>query len=56
MSLKDFIIHIRIAEQNKTRDKAEIAKELSSNENVVEERPKPKFNRLKRQNPRTKPN
>ena len=56
MSLEDVIIHIRIEEQNKTRDKAERAKELSSKENVVEERPRPKFNRPKRQNPRTKPN
>ena len=56
MSLEDVIIHIRIEEQNKTRDKAERAKELSSKENVVEERPRPKFNRPKRQNLRTKPN
>ena len=56
MSLEDVIIHIRIEEQKKTRDKVEIAKELSSKENVVEERPRPKFNRPKRQNPRTKPN
>ena len=50
------VIHISIEEQNKTRDKYERAKELSSKANVVEERPKPKFNRPKRQNPRTKPN
>ena len=56
MSLEDVIIHIRIEEQNKTRDKAERAKELSSKANVVEERLGPKFNRPKRQNPRTKPN
>ena len=56
MSLEDVIIHIRIEEQNKTRDKVERAKELSSKANVVEERPRPKFNRPKRQNPRTKPN
>ena len=56
MSLEDVIIHIRIEEQNNTRDKDERAKKLSSKENVVEERPRPKFNRLKRQNPKTKPN
>ena len=56
MSIEDVIIHIRIEEQNKTKDKAERAKELSSNAKVVEERPRPKFNRPKRQNPRTKPN
>ena len=56
MSLEDVIIHIRIEEQNKTRDKVERAKELSSKSNAVEERPRPKFNRPKRQNPRTKPN
>ena len=56
MSLKDVIIHIRIEEQNKTRDKAKRAKELSSKANVVEERPRPKSNRPKRQNPKTKPN
>ena len=56
MSLQDVIIHIRIEEQNKTRDKAERAKELFSKENVVEDIPRPKFNRPKRQNPRTKPN
>ena len=56
MFLKDVIIHIRIEEQNKTMDKAERAKELSSKENMVEERQRPKFNWPKRQNPRTKPN
>ena len=56
MSLEDVIIHIRIEEQNKTGDKAERAKELSSKANVVEERPRSKFNRPKRQNPKTKPN
>ena len=40
ISLEDVIIHIRIKEQNETRDKAKKAKELSSMENVVEERPK----------------
>ena len=48
MSLEDVIIHIRIEEQNKTREKTERAKELSSKANVVEERPKPKFNKPKR--------
>ena len=56
MSLEDVIIHTRIEEQNKTRDKAERAKELSSNTNVIEEIPRPKFNRPNRQNPRTKTN
>ena len=56
MSVEDVIIHKRIEEQNKTKDKAEKAKELSSKENVVEERPRLKFNKPKRQNPRTKPN
>ena len=55
MFLKDVIIHIRIEEQNKTADKAERAKELFSKENMVKEKPKPKFNKPKRQNPRTKP-
>ena len=36
MSLEDVIMHIRIEEQNKTRDKAKRAKELSSKANVVE--------------------
>ena len=40
ISLEDVIIHTRIKEQNETRDKAEKAKELSSMENVAEERPK----------------
>ena len=56
MSLEDVIIHIMIEEQNKTRDKAKRAKELSPKENVVEERPRPKFNKPQRQNPSTKPN
>ena len=41
MSLEDIIIHIRIEEQNKTRDKVERSKELFSKENVIEERPRP---------------
>ena len=56
MSLEDFIIYIGIEEQNKTRDKAERAKELSSKVNVVEKIPRPKFNRPKKENHRTKPN
>ena len=56
MSLEDVIIHIRIEEQNKAREKVERVKELSSKANLVEERPRPKFNRPKRQNLRTKPN
>ena len=55
MSLEDVIIHIRIEEQNKSRDKAEIANELSSKANVVENRPRPKFNIAKTQNLRTMP-
>ena len=55
MSLEDVVIHVRI-EEKKTRDKAKRAKELSSKENVVEEIPRPKFNRPERQNTRTKPN
>ena len=56
MFVEDVIIHIRIEEKNKTRDKTKRAKDLSSKENVVEEIPRPKFNRPKRQNPMTKPN
>ena len=56
MSLKDVIIHIRIEEQNYNRDKVEKAKELSSKANVIEEKPKPKNNRSRKQNSRTKPN
>ena len=56
MSLEDVIIHIRIEEQNKTRDKAKRAKELSYKANVVEEKPRFEFNRSKRQSPRSKPN
>ena len=56
MSLKDVIIHIRIEEQNRNRDKVEKPKELSSKANVVEEKPKPKNNNSRKQNFRTKPN
>ena len=56
MSLKDVIIHIRIEEQNYNRDKVEKAKELSSKANVIEEKHKPKNNRSRKQNSRTKPN
>ncbi|RVW58559.1 Retrovirus-related Pol polyprotein from transposon TNT 1-94 [Vitis vinifera] len=56
MSLEDVIIHIRIEEQNRNRDNVEKPKELSSKANVVEEKPKPKNNRSKKQNSRTKPN
>ncbi|KAJ9684091.1 hypothetical protein PVL29_016537 [Vitis rotundifolia] len=56
MSLEDVIIHIRIEEQNRNRDNIEKAKELSSKANVVEEKPKPKNNRSRKQNSRTKPN
>ena len=54
MSLEDVMIYIRIEEQNKTRDKAKRVKELSSKANVEEERSRPKNNRFKRQNLRTK--
>ena len=40
MSQEDVIIHIRFEEQNKTKDKAEKAKELSFKASVVEERPR----------------
>ncbi|KAL6339278.1 hypothetical protein AAG906_024429 [Vitis piasezkii] len=56
MSLEDVIIHIRIEEQNQNRDNVEKAKELSSKANVVEEKPKPKNNRFRKQNSRTKLN
>ncbi|KAJ9680257.1 hypothetical protein PVL29_019539 [Vitis rotundifolia] len=56
MSLEDVIIHIRIEEQNRNRDNIEKAKELSSKANVVEDKPKPKNNRSRKQNSRTKPN
>ena len=56
MSLENVIIHIRIEEQNRNRDNIEKAKELSSKANVVEEKLKPKNNRPRKQNPRTKPN
>ncbi|KAL6341750.1 hypothetical protein AAG906_037994 [Vitis piasezkii] len=56
MFLEDVIIHIRIEEQNQNRDNIEKAKELSSKANVVEEKPKPKNNRSRKQNSRTKPN
>ena len=56
MSLKDVIIHIRIEKQNQNRDNVEKAKELSSKANVVEEKPKLKNNKSRKQNSRTKPN
>ena len=56
MSLEDVIIHIRIKEQNRNRDNIEKAKELSSKANVVEEKSKPKNNKFRKQNFRTKPN
>ena len=56
MSLEDVIIHIRIEEQNRNRDNFEKAKKLSSKANVVEEKLKPKNNRSKKQNSRTKLN
>ena len=56
MSLKDLIIYIRIEEQNQNRDNVKKVKELSSKANVVEEKPKPKNNRFRKQNSRTKLN
>ena len=56
MSLEDIIIHIRIEEENRNMDNVEKAKELSSKANVVEEKPKPKNNKSRKQNIRTKPN
>ena len=56
MSLQDVIIHIRIEEQNRNRDNVEKANELSFKANIVEEKPKPKNNRSKKQNSKTKPN
>ena len=56
MSLEDVIIHIRIEEQNLSRENIEKAKELSSKANVVEEKPKPKNNMSRKQNFRTNPN
>lgn len=56
MSQEDVIIHIRIEEQNRNRDNVEKTKELFSKANVIEEKPKPKNNKSKKQNSRTKPN
>ena len=56
MSLEDVIIHIRIEEQNRNRDNVEKTNELSSKANIVEEKPKPKNNRSRKQNSRNKPN
>ena len=56
MSLENVIIHIRIEKHNKNEDKAEKAKELSSKANVVEDKPKPKNNRSRKKNWKTKPN
>ena len=56
MSLEDVIIYIRIEEHNRNRDKVEKAKELSSKANVVKDKPKPKNNKSRKQNSRTKPN
>ena len=56
MSLEDVIIYIRIEEHNRNRDKVEKAKELSSKANVVKDKPKPKNNKCRKQNSRTKPN
>ena len=56
MSLESVIIHIRIDEQNRNRDNVKKANELSSKTNVVEEKPKPKNNRSRKQNFKTKPN
>ena len=55
MFLEDVIIHIKIEEQNRNRDNAEKVKELSSKANIVEEKPKPKNNRFRKQNSRNIP-
>ena len=49
MSLEDVIIHVRIKGQDRNRDKAEQTKKLSSKSNVVEEKPKLKSNRFKKE-------
>ena len=49
MSLEDVIIHVRIKGQDRNRDKAEQSKKLSSKSNVVEEKPKLKRNRFKKE-------
>ena len=49
MSLEDVIIHVRIKGQDRNRDKAEQSKKLSSKSNVVEEKPKLKSNRFKKE-------
>ena len=56
ISLEDVIIYISIEKHNRNKDKIEKAKELSSKDNVVEDKPKPKNNKSKKQNSRTKPN
>ena len=56
MSLEDVIIYIWIEKHNRNKDKVEKAKELSSKDNVVEDKPKPKNNKSKKQNSRTKRN
>ena len=56
MSLEDVVIYIRIEEQNRNKDNVEKAKEPSSKANVVEKKPKPKNNRFRKQNSKTKPN
>ena len=43
-SLEYMIIHIRIEEKNRNKDKAKKVKEMSSKANVVEEKLKPKNN------------
>jgi len=39
MNLEDVIIHIRIKEKNKEREKTERAKELTSKANLIESKP-----------------
>ena len=56
MSLEDVMIHIKIQEQNQKKDNVEKTKELTSKANVVEEKLKPKSNRSRKHNSRTKPN
>ena len=61
MNLEDVIIHIRIEEKNKERDKTKRAKKFTSKTNLIESKPsKPKKhfhnpNFKSNQNPKMKP-
>jgi len=62
MNLKDVIIHIRIEEKNKEREKIERAKEITFKANIIESKPSkpskyfPKPNFKSNQNPKMKRN